>query len=86
MDNFAPLASLDWQVHVYGEVDAELAAACARQGLDVHSFAWNENVAHADFKRDAAYLVRPDGYIAFVQPNQNATLIEAYIAERKLRS
>jgi hypothetical protein len=28
-DNFAPLRSLDWQVHVYGEASGELAKACA---------------------------------------------------------
>jgi hypothetical protein len=28
VDNFAPLASLDWQVHVYGEPTPEIAATC----------------------------------------------------------
>ena len=39
-DNFAPLTSLAWQVHVYGEPRPGLADACAELGLPIHAFAW----------------------------------------------
>jgi hypothetical protein len=32
-DNFAPLTSLDWQVHVYGDVTAALRDACEQRKL-----------------------------------------------------
>ena len=39
-DNFTPLASLSWQVHVYGEAAAELSAACTTHGLPLDSGDW----------------------------------------------
>jgi 2-polyprenyl-6-methoxyphenol hydroxylase-like FAD-dependent oxidoreductase len=53
-DNFAPLQSLDWQVHVYGEASQEVRAVCEKRGIALHVYPAN---------RDAVYLVRPDGYI-----------------------
>ena len=38
-DNFAPLTSLDWQVHVYGEVAPEIQALCDERKLPLHVFA-----------------------------------------------
>jgi hypothetical protein len=64
-DNHAPLAALDWQVHVTGEAQPPLAAFCAERRLLLHSFAWRPEAARAGFVRDALYLVRPDGYIGF---------------------
>ena len=40
-DNFAPLTSLAWQVHVYGEPRRGVAEACAELGLPIHAFAWH---------------------------------------------
>ncbi|MEP6592030.1 MAG: FAD-dependent monooxygenase [Gemmatimonadota bacterium] len=62
-DNFVPLASLDWQVHLHGEADAAISAACERAGLPLHRFAWSSAADHAGYQRGAAYLVRPDGYV-----------------------
>jgi 2-polyprenyl-6-methoxyphenol hydroxylase-like FAD-dependent oxidoreductase len=39
-DNLAPLTSLAWQVHVYGEPRREVTDACAELGLPIHAFAW----------------------------------------------
>ncbi len=39
-DNFVPLESLTWQVHVYGESRRDMAAACAELRLPLHVFAW----------------------------------------------
>lgn len=59
-DNFAPLASLDWQVHVYGALDA----SCANTGLPLHRFPWNQEAGEKGIQKGAFYLVRPDGYVA----------------------
>jgi 2-polyprenyl-6-methoxyphenol hydroxylase-like FAD-dependent oxidoreductase len=37
-DNFEPLTSLDWQVHVYGDQPAGLGTACAARRLPLHVF------------------------------------------------
>lgn len=53
-----------WQAHVYGEVDQDLETACRELHPPLHVFSWNEGTKDAGLKRDALYLVRPDGYIA----------------------
>jgi hypothetical protein len=66
-DNYAPLASRDWQVHVYGEADRRVVDLCAQRRLALHAFAWTPAMRRAGFARNARYLVRPDGYVAFAQ-------------------
>jgi 2-polyprenyl-6-methoxyphenol hydroxylase-like FAD-dependent oxidoreductase len=67
-DNFAPLASLTWQVHVYGEPRQGLAEVCAEFQVPLHLFAWQTLMRHAGLRRAAVYLVRPDGYVALADP------------------
>ena len=71
-DNYAPLRALDWQVHVYGSASAPITAACASAGLPVHAFDWRPAMAAAGLARDAAYLVRPDGYIGWAAAGAEA--------------
>lgn len=68
-DNFEPLRSLDWQVHVYGDAHPDLMAAADNVGLRVHRFPWSDAAEVAGVSRDAAYLVRPDGYVALALRN-----------------
>jgi 2-polyprenyl-6-methoxyphenol hydroxylase-like FAD-dependent oxidoreductase len=63
-DNFTPLASLDWQVHVYGAAPAGVEAACGTRGVALHRFTFEERTEAASLARDAVYLVRPDGYVS----------------------
>ena len=39
-DNFTPLTSLDWQVHVYGDAAPEIQAVCDGRKLPLHVFPW----------------------------------------------
>lgn len=64
-DNFAPLKALDWQVHVYGHATPHTIATCERRRLALHQFAYNADADRAGLKRDALYLLRPDGYVGF---------------------
>ena len=72
-DNFAPLSSLDWQAHVYGTADHSLQTTCSNLQLPLHTFAWTAAAEKADFKKDVALLIRPDGYIALVLPQTDST-------------
>ena len=83
-DNFAPLTSLDWQVHVYGEATAELETACQDRKLPLHVFPWNVAVRRSGLLRNAVYLVRPDGYVALADPEGGAVAVLSYLKERKL--
>ena len=63
-DNFTPLTSLDWQVHVYGDATREIQTACEERELPLHVFPWRPEMGRAGLRRNAVYLVRPDGYVA----------------------
>lgn len=80
-DNFAPLSSLAWQVHVYGEPRGGLADECRKLRLSLHVFGWTPTAASAGFVRNTAYLVRPDGYIAFGDTTQSASRLHSYFAQ-----
>lgn len=79
-DNFEPLRSLDWQVHVYGEANGEFRAMLASTGIPVHVFAWSDIAEAAGLQRDGAYLVRPDGHVALASPVQEAAAFQRYVA------
>ena len=81
-DNFAPLASLQWQVHVYGEPRPGLAEACADLGLPLHVFGWRPAVRRAGLRSAALYLVRPDGYVALADPQADPEGLRRYFDER----
>jgi hypothetical protein len=84
-DNFMPLRLLSWQVHVYGTASAALSDAAARLGLPVQVLTWSKTADQAGLKRDAAYLVRPDGYIALASPDQDAPKLHAFAVKLRLR-
>jgi hypothetical protein len=92
-DNFAPLTSLEWQVHVYGEAGggkrdagSGMRQACAELGLPLHVFAWESGMRRAGFQQGAMYLVRPDGYIALADPNADPARLRQYFADRGWRN
>ena len=78
-DNFAPLASLTWQAHVYGEPRGGLAEVCAEHQLPLHLFAWRPRMRRASLVRGALYLVRPDGYVALADPRADPERLREYL-------
>lgn len=74
--NFAPLGSLDWQVHVYGTVGERLGAFAR---VPVHAFAWDRDARAAGLAEDALYLVRPDGYVAFASREQDVDALSRFL-------
>jgi 2-polyprenyl-6-methoxyphenol hydroxylase-like FAD-dependent oxidoreductase len=83
-DNFAPLTSLDWQIHVYGEAMPEMRALCHERRLPLQVFPWRSEMKRAGLGRNAAYLVRPDGYVALADAEGSATTVAAYLDARQL--
>lgn len=79
-DNYEALTALDWRVYIYGETAKPFAEAAAALGLGVDKFTWTHNSAQVGLEHDAAYLVRPDGYVALVLPDQDAEVLRAYVA------
>lgn len=77
-DNFAPLASLDWQAHVYGALDPVLQAEAARLGLPLHRFARSAAAKTAGLRLDALYVVRPDGHVGYAAADQKDARLADY--------
>jgi hypothetical protein len=84
-DNFAPLTSIDWQVHVYGDVTPAISNLCKAARLPLHKFVWQEAMRSAGFVRNAVYLIRPDGYVGFADRDANAANLQQYLNDQKLR-
>jgi 2-polyprenyl-6-methoxyphenol hydroxylase-like FAD-dependent oxidoreductase len=85
-DNFAPLSSLAWQVHVYGEAASGLAEQCKALALELHGFAWSERTWTAGLTRGALYLIRPDGYIALIEADGKPEGLKNYFDRLGLRT
>ncbi|AZZ36395.1 FAD-dependent oxidoreductase [Bdellovibrio sp. qaytius] len=58
VDNFKPLQSLDWQIHVYGD-------RAVKAKYEVHYFSWNKEMQDKGLQKNIAYLIRPDGHLGF---------------------
>jgi hypothetical protein len=84
VDNFTSLTSLDWQVHVYGEAAHTIQELCKERGLALHVVPWRVEFRRAGLRRNAVYLVRPDGYVALADPEGRAATTTAYLDTRKL--
>ena len=83
-DNFAPLTSMDWQVHVYGDAGSDLRTLCEARKLPLHVFPWRSPMERAGLLRNALYLVRPDGYVAVADQDGRATAVASYLDARKI--
>jgi len=81
-DNYASLAAIEWQVHVYGQAKADLSQWCAKHGIALHVFAWEQACEKAGFGRNAAYLLRPDSYVALADPEGEASTLSRYFEAR----
>jgi 2-polyprenyl-6-methoxyphenol hydroxylase-like FAD-dependent oxidoreductase len=85
-DNFAPLSSLNWQVHVYGDAVADVKNVCDERKIGLHVFPWHPEMAKAGLQRHAIYLLRPDGYIGMIDPRGFAESITKYLDKHGFRA
>ena len=83
-DNFAPLTSVAWQVHVYGDVKPGVREGCANLRLALHTFTWESRMESVGLQNGALYLVRPDGYVALAEPNSDPQQLRDYLVSRGL--
>ena len=82
-NNFEPLTSRDWQLHVYGEPGPGVRRLAYNTGLPLHGYIHGEKAQAAGIPAGTVCLVRPDGYIAMVRGDQEESgLVEManYIA------
>ncbi len=84
-DNFEKLATMEWQLHVYGTAHAELAAWCATNNLPLHTFVWRSGHERAGLARGALYLVRPDGYVALADGTGAVSALDRYFEDHGIK-
>jgi hypothetical protein len=70
---------------VYGEARPELSVWAAEQGIALQVFTWAAQHGHAGLERNAAYLLRPDSYIACADPTGGPQAFDDYFRQRGLQ-
>jgi 2-polyprenyl-6-methoxyphenol hydroxylase-like FAD-dependent oxidoreductase len=84
-DNFTPLQTLDWQLHVYGAAGPQLAALAQLLHLPLRAWPWSAAAERAGLLQDAAYLVRPDMHVALALPRQETDVLHDLLLRFDLR-
>ncbi|KAL4862930.1 hypothetical protein BDV12DRAFT_206873 [Aspergillus spectabilis] len=81
VDNFESLKSITWQVHIYGEHKEEMTKWCQTRNIPLHTFPWNGQYKAVGLQAGAAYLIRPDTYIAVAEPSGHPRRFDQYFEE-----
>ncbi|MGO4704696.1 FAD-dependent monooxygenase [Microvirga sp. 2MCAF38] len=81
--NFAPLTSLDWQIHVYGVASDALKKAAEERRIPLHVFAWSHAAEKAQLEKDGLYLVRPDGHVGLASAGQDIEALDIYLSTHR---
>ncbi|MEO8945879.1 MAG: hypothetical protein ABI338_05225, partial [Gemmatimonadaceae bacterium] len=59
----------------------DIGLECQQLNRPLHVFWWSQNARNAGLVPDAAYLVRPDGYIALPDSGAKSNALRRYFAE-----
>ncbi|KAL4939071.1 hypothetical protein BDV06DRAFT_214616 [Aspergillus oleicola] len=78
VDNFESLTSIRWQVHVYGEAKPGLTQWCRTRNMPLHTYSWDKQCQAAGLQQNAAYLIRPDTYVAVAEPYGDPKRFDQY--------
>jgi 2-polyprenyl-6-methoxyphenol hydroxylase-like FAD-dependent oxidoreductase len=77
-DNFESLSALQWQLHCYGEPRPEIRDWCAQHDIPLTIYPWNPAARQMGLRRNAIYVIRPDGHVGLAQAKANVAEINAY--------
>jgi len=87
VDNHECLQALLWQAHVYGDgLPEDTRQAMEGRGLKTHVFPWTVSAGECGLKRNALYLIRPDGYIGFVDIEADSVNTVGYLESFELQA
>lgn len=79
INNFEPLKSYDWQIHVYGTITQEVKQLAFETGIPMYDVSWNKSMNAQGIKENSVFLVRPDGYVSVATDLQNLESIKNMI-------
>ena len=81
----AALARMTWQVVVYGQVSEPLLAWGRDNGVAVSVLKYRPDLAVTGVAKDAAYLLRPDTYVAVADVRGDPAVLARYFADRGIQ-
>ena len=84
-DNYDSLREPRWQVHVYGTARGSVATWCGEHGVALRVFPFARAHRAAGLTQGTLYLLRPDSYVALVDPAGEPAALQGYFAARQLR-
>jgi hypothetical protein len=85
-DNYAPLARIGWQVHVYGAPPPDLADWCRERGIPLHVFDWRDGFRESGLVENGLYLLRPDTYVALADGSGQVEAVSRYFDRPEFRA
>ncbi len=85
-DNFLSLQNLNWQLHIYGLAQDQLYDISTSRGFVLNVFPWNEQAQKRGLKKDTLYLIRPDGYVAFISRDQDIKNLDFYLNKEGIKT
>jgi len=82
-DNYELLNNIGWQVHIYGDANAEISTWCDQHKIILHIIEWKSGYQKLGFTRNAMYLLRPDTYVALVTRQLSSDVLKRYFSKFK---
>ncbi len=83
-DNFKSLQLIDWQIHIYGMANPDFKNSIKALGLNLNEYSWNGEAKKAGLEKNAVYLIRPDGYVAYANSIQDSKEMGNFLFELKI--
>ncbi len=72
-----------WHVQIYGEVRSSFRDFLQEHEIPYVLMDWYDEMKKVDFIENTAYLIRPDGYIAWINRQQDLESLKQYIDKWK---
>lgn len=86
VNNYRPLESLDWQIHVYGEMDNDVETLARESGLQLFHLPWDKTLEDKGIKENSVYLVRPDGHISAAADLHDVHVLRKMMDDYRIQS
>jgi len=77
-NNLDSIDEMRWHVHVYGEIKSDFKEFLDAYALPYDEISWEDEMNTVDLAENTAYLIRPDGYIAWASKNQDDKSLANY--------
>jgi hypothetical protein len=81
LDNYDPLSTRDWQIHIYGIPTLDMLQAARSLNIALHEWEWRDEFYQQGLQPDTLYLIRPDGYIGLIDKQQSTSVLHHYWAQ-----